>query len=679
MFREPIDNGEKVNIQGVDMWLPPFGMGADVDTGDLKPVEVIMRSDNPKEQYWERQLLEDNYKELLEDEYKKTEFDPTYFNSDLERIRKREWHRRLYGIWVYINGKPRYITGTNYFFLNYWMLDEGYPSFKRTDWEKFIYWQYCVYHPYSYGMIEVTKRRGGKSVIAACILVEYISRNIKSMGGIQSKTDEDAKAFFDLHVVTPFQSLVEIFQPLYDTNKGTKPEKVLSFYAASTRGKNSQAISDDDQLKSMIDFRNSKINAYDGSKLKRLILDERAKLDVDVIEGHLVVRKCLLDWRMNIVGKMLVCSTVEEIGIKSKFDQLWRRSDPLKLNDKGTTASGLYKFFQPADLAGDCDIYGESLREKNLSTILQNRKDLEEEGDTKGLIEEIRKDPLNEREAFMLLNANSHFDVLLLNELYDAAKATENEVLEWGNYSWKDGIPFTEAIWTPCNKEQARWIRPKNFKIPEGEKVTKVGDYFVPANKVQFISGCDPFQNSIVESGTGSKASSGVLNRFEEGTNDTFFDKMFICKYYARPSIAKLFHMDMVLQCFAYGCQILIEAKMDGGLRDFFIDNKCHPFMIKLPDKLNYGIDPNADNKVLLVNLWEDYILTHGKQGKLIYPTVIQQLSSFDVSHTEVSDECMGLGWSLVADYYKKANFKKQAKTVPISNYFKQFNNAYVV
>jgi hypothetical protein len=672
MFRDEIDNGSKVTIQGVTMWLPPFGIGADVDTGELKPVEIIKRSEKANEQFWERPRLEDDYPLLLEDEKRKQEIDSSYFNFELEKIRQREWHRRLYGVWVWINGKPVYFTGTYYFFLTYWMLDEGFPTHKRTDWEKFIYWQYCVFHPYSYGMIEVTKRRGGKSVIAACILVEYISRTLKSFGGIQSKTDEDAKAFFDVHVVTPFQSLIEIFQPLYDTNKGTKPEKVLSFYAASARGKSNVGVSNDEQLKSLIDFRNSKINAYDGSKLKRLILDERAKLDVDIIEGHLVVRKCLLDWRMNIVGKMLVCSTVEEIGIKSKFDQLWKRSDPSKLNDKGTTASGLFKFFQPADLAGDCDIYGEPLREKNLSVILQNRKDLEEQGDTKGLIEEIRKDPLSEREAFMLLNANSHFDVLLLNELYDDSKSRETSVLDYGNYVWEDGMPYTKAVWHSCDKQNARWVRPKNFVIPDGEKVYKQGSLFLPKNHIQFIAGCDPFQNSITESSVSSKASSGVLNRYEEGTNDEIYNKMFVCKYLARPPIAKLFHMDMVLQCFAYGCQLLVEAKMDGGLRDFFIDNNCEAFLIRIGDKANYGVDPNSDNKVLLVNLWEDYILTHGKQGKLIYPSVIHQLSSFNVNETEVSDEVMGLGWTLVADYYKKANFKRKGTPVDINTIFRR-------
>jgi hypothetical protein len=47
---------------------------------------------------------------------------------------------------------------------------------------------------------------------------------------------------------------------------------------------------------------------------------------------------------------------------------------------------------------------------------------------------------------------------------------------------------------------------------------------------------------------------------------------------------------------------MLIEAKMDRGLRKFFIDNYCEAFLIRLEDKATYGIDPNSDNKALVVS-----------------------------------------------------------------------------
>jgi len=669
MYSKPENYSEIVTIRGVNIYMPQFGYGVDADRELIvKPVEIIKRSENELEQYWERQEPPEEFNDWVEDEKSKKQIDETYFNYELEKFRQREWHRRLFGVWVYIKGKQVYLPGSYYFFLNYWMLDSGFPVFRKSDWKKAIYWKWNEYNPKSYGMIEVTKRRGGKSVFAGCMLTEYATRTEKAICNMQSKTDDDAKKLFDYHIVTPFQSLSPIFTPLYDTNKGTKPEQKLSFYAASARGKNATIVNE--QLKSDIAYENSKPLALDGQKLARLILDERGKVDFDLIEAHLIIRKCLLDWRMNIVGKMIVTTTVEEIGLRSKFFELWQQSNPAE-EVNGTTKSGLYSFFMPADEAGDCDIYGDAFIEKNRSQIEENRANLE--GNSKGLIAEMRKDPLSEREAFMILNNNCHFDPMLLNELFQNAKIGEKEVVEYGNYYWKDGIPFTESLWMPCDKSTARWHRAKNFIIPDVSKYEMYGDSFMPTNHIQFISATDPFQNDITEETINSKASGGVLNRYEDGTNNDIFNRMFVCKYHARPLMAKLYHMDMALQCFAYGCQLLVEAKMEGGIRKFFIDNNLGAFLIYLPGKENAGIDPNQDNKTLLVNLWEEYINTAGKEGKLIYPDVIDDdkdgLLKFDVNNTEVSNQVMGLGWTLVADFFKKANFRKKLNYT-ISDYF---------
>lgn len=672
MYTKIDDAYEVINIRGVDIYIPPYGYGIDADNEfERKAVEIIKRSENPLEQYWELQQLPEEFEEWIEDERGKQQIDKTYFNYELEKLRQREWHRRLFGVWVWIKGKPYYFPGSYYFFLEYWVLDGGFPVFRKSDYKKALYWKWNEYNPYSYGMLEVTKRRGGKSVFAGCMITEYATRTIKAICNMQSKTDDDGKKLFDFHIVTPFQSLSPIWTPLYDTNKGTKPESKLSFYAASARGKSAVAVGDNEQLKSEISFSNSKPLALDGQKLARVILDERGKVDFDLVDAHLIIRKCVLDWRMNIVGKMIVCTTVEEIGIQSKFYELWQQSDPRKIVGN-STKSGLFSFFMPADEAGDCDIFGDALIEKNRAIIKQNRDNLE--GNSKSLIAEMRKDPLDEREAFMILNNNCHFDPMLLNELYQTAKVNEKDVIEYGNYYWKDGVPFSESLWMPCDKSTARWHRAKHFAIPDVPKYEMYGEMFLPTNHIQFISATDPFQNDITEETINSKASGGVLNRFEDGTNNDIFNRMFVGKYHARPNIAKLYHMDMVLQCFAYGCQLLVEAKMDGGLRKFFLDNGLEGFLIYLPGKENAGIDPNQDNKTLLVNLWEEYINTHGKAGKLIYPDVIDGdkdgLLKFNVNNTEVSNQVMGLGWTLVADYFKRGNFRTKAEATNVQDFF---------
>jgi hypothetical protein len=429
------------------------------------------------------------------------------------------------------------------------------------------------------------------------------------------------------------------------------------------------------------------------------LIDEGSKLSKEVPFSTLIsiVSKTLVKG-IKRVGFLECPSTTNSMtNGGEEFKMVWDGADHLQYTK---TPNRLVRYFSPSydGYVGFIDKYGMSVIDppteeqyKYLVDHYVGIGDINEEDIKLGareylltkrqnlqgsvLEEEIRMNPFDEREMFMLRNNNCHFDAVLLNELYDLAKANESKVVEYGNYSWENGIPFTKAIWTECPKEHARWHRPRGFKMPEGDTYHKRGSYFIPNNSVQFIGGADPFQNSIVESGEGSKASGFMLNRYDVGNNDPIYDMMFVSKYLARPKMVELYHMDMALWCFAFGGQILIEAKMDGGLRKFFIDNYLEAFMIKLPNKDTYGIDPNADNKVLLVNLWEQYILTHGKEGKLIYPDVIDSkydgLLKFDVNNTEVSDSVMGGGWCLVADYFKRANFKKTTK-VKITDIFPQ-------
>jgi hypothetical protein len=80
------------------------------------------------------------------------------------------------------------------------------------------------------------------------------------------------------------------------------------------------------------------------------------------------------------------------------------------------------------------------------------------------LEEEIRMNPFDEREMFMLRNNNCHFDAVVLNDLYELAKVNESSAVEYGNYVWEGGIPFTKAVWHKCDKESARWHRAKDLK-----------------------------------------------------------------------------------------------------------------------------------------------------------------------------------------------------------------------
>lgn len=655
-------------------------------------------TNNPKDQYWRRKEIPDFFYEV---EYDK-EGNALLTNSQIEYA-SEEVRRCKNGFYFYNNGKEIYITGKHYFYLQWWKLETDiYPDFRDTDRRWFLFLNHWENISHCLGIVRGKKRREGASSQATSNLVYECVFFKNSFCGLTSKTERDAKTAFTDMVSFGYRQLPVFLKPKQLNNKDSVSELVFAHKTVETKGGKGSVIDTDTGHRSRISYRAPSKNAFDSGRISRLLIDESGKFpsEVPASEFLAIVSKTMVQGARR-VGFCEVPSTVNELtkGGGAEFKKIWDLADISKYGIK--TPNRLVRYFSPSydGYVGFIDKYGYSVIDEPtqeqfeyLVETFVGVGDLEEDdiklGAKKYLLskrkplegidleEEIRMNPMDEREMFMLRNANCHFDAVLLNDLYEIAKINEKEVLEYGNWVWENGIPFTKAIWEPTSKESARWTIAKNFKIPEGDTYEKRGSMFLPKNNVQFIMGCDPFQNSVVESGEGSKATSFVLNRYDIGENDPVYNMMFVSKYHARPKMVELFHMDMILQCFAYGGQMLIEAKMDGGLRKFFIDNYCEYFLIRLPDKANYGIDPNSDNKALMVNLWEQYILTHGKEGKIIYPELIDDkydgLIKFNVNETEVSDLVMAGGWTLVADYYKRANFKKIQNKTKLTDFFPQ-------
>ena len=660
-----------------------------------RPKFIENENINPKEQFWARKDLPDFFKLV---EYNKD--GDALLDRQQSEYASEEVRRCKEGYWFMNDGEATYITGKHYFYLTHWKLeDDIHPDYRDLDRRYFLYLNHWENVFWCLGLIIGKMRRRGATSIATSNLVYECIFFKNSFCGLTSKTQVDAKSAFTNMVSFGYRQLPVFLKPKQLNNKDSVSELVFAHKTVEVKSGKGNAIDTDTGHRSRIDYRAPSLNVFDSGRMTRILIDEGAKLSKEVPFSTLIsiVSKTLVKG-IKRVGFLECPSTTNSMTSGGEeFKIVWDYADHIA-HEK--TPNRLVRYFSPAydGYVGFIDKYGKSVidapTEEQYKYLVENFVgigDINEEdirlGAKKYLLtkreklegvaleEEIRMNPFDEREMFMLRNANCHFDAILLNDLYEAAKASEPEVLEYGNWTWENGKPYTKAIWEKTSKEAARWIRAKNFKLPEGETYDKRGENFIPKNHIQFIMGCDPFQNSVVESGEGSKAVSGVLNRYDTGKNDPVYNMMFVTIYHARPKMVELFHMDMVLQCFAYGGQMLIEAKMDGGLRKFFIDNYCEAFLIRLEDKATYGIDPNSDNKALMVNLWEQYILTHGREGKIIYPQVIDSkydgLIKFNVNDTEVSDLVMGLGWTLVADYFKRANFRKIDNSLKLSDYFR--------
>lgn len=628
-----------------DCWIPPVGYGINCVTGELEQTDIIKRSLKKAEQYWERQPLPEWWSDKRKAEKRKQEYDPDYVDQDCEKYREEEWGRRLRGVWVYINGKPVYLTGLHWFYLNWWKFQGKYLDYRDPNRKFFYVWNYCEEDPNSLGLIEITKRKEGKTARAGCVLYEYISRTANKHGGIQSKTDPDAEEVFNKAVIEPWQKLPDFYRPVYDINKGDSPGESLDFFNPSLRGKQALAVNRDGALESFIDFKPRGVDAYDGPELHRYVSDEAGKLkDVSIRERHNTVMMCS-EVDGIFVGKQLYTTTVEEMmSGGGAFLELVNDSNFDERNENGRTKTGLYVYFLPAYETMYYDKYGMPDIEQGKKYFMNSRIALK--NDEKNLQSFIRKNPFTLEECFSTDSDNC---------LYNAYKLTEREkalrfntsVTQYGNFLWKDGIKDSEVVWepSPTGRWEVSWLPDEKFR----NLVQKEGNLFYPRNIHQFISGSDTYDHNTTEDNRNSKAASYVKRRMNPAGEDNTSRK-YIVKYHARPPMAEMVYEDLIMQCFFFGCQILCESNKPGVL-NYFIRRGYANFLVHIPGYKEPGIPSTADNKREASLMLESYI--EQNIDKMDFIMQIVQLLKFDIKKTEKFDLVMAMLWTEYADNYR--------------------------
>jgi hypothetical protein len=569
---EKIEKGSTIHIQGLDCNLPPEGYVFNILTKQVEFRGVYQRSDVQSEQYWKRIPLPSWYVDTMKewDEYDKKKKDeaPEFYDEKLENFKKQEWDRRLNGFWYMNNGKPTYLTGMHYLYLQWWSIDIGYPKFRMPDLEKFYFMDYCIQDPLCMGMLEVTKRRFGKSFVAGLFVTEYTTRTKMTNGGIQSKTGSDAKKFFAKTVVNPFRRLPKFFRPEYDMSLGVNPKSEMRFQKTNVRGKKAEENVDKDELGSVIDHQSADTVAYDGQKLHRYVADECGKTtEVNVYDRHEVVRYCLLDDEGKIIGKALYTTTVEKLtsekdGVQEAFKLLWEESNQEKRQENGATSSGLYRFFMSAKRTRNFDDFGYPDEEKTLLQIEADRETVK--NNPRALSARIRKEPLTIDEAFSTDADGCIFNVMNIGAR--EAYLKENPVLKRKVVFYRDidqTVRWREAT---DREEDFHW------KITQFPPVGKENNHLFdirtkkPGRTDDGAIAIDGYSNS--QGGKfGSKASAWIGRRYD--MMDPKNTGKAIGHLYGRPQIKEMLHEQVMLASEYYGYKAWYEHNSDDYLSYF--------------------------------------------------------------------------------------------------------------
>jgi hypothetical protein len=659
--------GTKQNINGIVVTVPPNGNVYNILTNEWEKRDIFKRSSKKENQYWERPLPPDNYESKRKKEIAAQKTNPEYYNPELQNYRNQEWDRRLNGFWFYNNGIATYVTGLHYFYLVHWKIDVGYPHFRITDLQFFYFLEYVVQDPNSLGMIEVTKRRQGKTMRAGAFLFELTSRSKNKNAGIQSKTYEDAKEnVFAKGVVMPFKYLPDFFIPIYDTEKGQTPKGELRFFKTNKRGANDDIFLEKIELESSITFKSADKFAYDGMKLHRYLADEAGKTkNVDVYDRHQVVQFCLQQ-EENIIGKALYTTTVEEMEDGgASFKQLWQASNQEKLDGNGRTKSGLYQYFMPAYRTLFYDQYGFADEEKAREYYTNARAALAD--DPRALASYIRKNPFTIEEAFFSEAESCLYDALAINKQMETIGWTdEKELYLRGEFMWDKAERDTRVVFKETSN--GKFLINKKLNVFDDFSYNDIQEYGTkkaPKNNAKFAMGVDPFDHSIITS-KGSDGACYVFRRYDAADE---LSETFLVEYLNRPDTAEIFYEDMIKLVHFFSCQALIEDQKIGLIK-YFEARGYEKFLFRIPNSIKYGISASQKTHQQIAEQTEIYI--NENLHKVVFKNLLQDWLLFDIKNTTKFDAAMSSGYTLIAASGSKflGNAKVEKKLYDVREIF---------
>ena len=673
-------------------WIPPFGYGINSVTGNIEETDVLGSKDEKR--YWERPTLPSDWASKRRKEKQTQALNKDYFDPYLEDIRKREWGRRLRGVWFWNYNEdtgetePIYLTGLHYLYITYWKFQGKYMDFRIPDRDLFYVVSYCMFDDYCLGLNELTKRKNGKTARVGCWLFERVSRMNNHHGGIQSKADDDAEEVFKKAVRDPWKTLPDFFRPVYDTMKGDSPSDELRFFATSKRGARAEEDVEEieEALNSFIDYKASSEAAYDGPELHSYISDEsgKTKKPVSIKERQNVVRYCTeIDGEFK--GKHWFTTTVEpEKGEEEnyEFQELTAQSNPLERDDNGRTGTGLYTYFLPAHRGMFFNKSGYAKEEEAKRFLNNTIKSLTDKNDTRGLSSFKRKNPQSFKQAFAADGENALYNPELLSNQLDNI-SWGSVFTEKGDLVWEDGFKVKRQVVSQSGvlKEEpnrVKWIpnpngrfeRVKDWQPKEPNKVYKKTSYYAPNNNFAIRIGCDPFRYDKTKDKRRSNCAAFAYQMFDPLEPNSAYNDMFVLRYAYRPETTREANEDILKMAWWCGCEILFERNVNHWKNDF-IDWECQGFLMFMPDEVEPGVITAGGSVQTICNYTEAYINEHIE--KVFFKTLIRKETGwlgFKIEDTEKFDEPMAAGITLI-NVKGKPNKSKNDNSVKVSDWFR--------
>ena len=683
-----------VNIYGTNVTIPELNDGYIEDWG----------TSVAEEQYWRRKEMP-KFFDLVE-----YDIDGNALLTNQQREYAMEEVRRCKeGFWFYNNGVKTYITGKNYFYLQYWKLeDDVYPDFRDVDRRYFLFLNHWENTSWCLGISRGKKRREGASSQATSNLIYECIFFKNSFCGLTSKTQIDAKNTFTNMVAFGYRQLPVFLKPKQLNNKDSVTELVFAHKSVQIKGAKGSVVDSDTGHRSKVDYRAPSKNAYDSGRISRILIDEAAKwpAEVPASEFLAIVSKTMIKGAKR-VGFAECPSTVNEMtkGGGAEFKKIWEAADQTKYE---RTPNRFVRYFSPAyeGYVGFIDKYGNSVIEapteqqyRYLVDMFVGVGDLTEEDIKLGsreyllrkraqlegtsLEEEIRMNPFDEKEMFQSSLNGCIYNSFKINQQIDALSWGE-PITEKGNLVWENGHEYykeekfpngeiemkpSKLIWVA--NPNGRYSKLKGWLPKEMNNIFIRNGNFTPNGNFAIRIGCDPFKyDKTKDASRRSNCAAYAYQLADPLDEQCEYNDCFVMEYINRPPTSDIAYEDILKMAWFCGCQVLFERNVDNW-KKFFQYKKCSQFLMWLPTEVEPGIyeDVKWNTVQDICDQTESYI--ERSCHKVPFPNVLgdkQGWLGFEVGDTQKYDAAMAAGYALIAAkqkrYIKQESFSKNIENI---------------
>jgi hypothetical protein len=683
--------GDIYNINGINIGLPL----APDNTPDRENMWVA--AEYPKELSKIKTIFDWNRKDNA-------------FKSQWVDYIETEFDRRDLGYWFINNGKPTYITGSHYMYLQWSKIDVGLPDFRESNRIYFLFWEACKVDIRSFGMIYLKNRRSGFSFMSSSETCNIGTLAKDARLGICSKSGSDAKKMFTDKVVPIVNNYPFFFNPVRDGMTNPKTELAFRVPASKITKKNMENEHQEgiEGLDTTIDWKNTDDNAYDGEKLLFLVEDESGKLEKpnNILNGWRV-RKTCLRLGSKIIGKCMMGSTSNALSKGGgNYKKLYLDSDPTKRSANGQTKSGLYSLFIPMEwnFEGYIDEYGFPVFEDPEKPVLGIDGEMIEIGvisywenevaslknDADALNEFYRQFPRTESHAFRDESKESLFNLTKIYSQIDYNDSIIKErYLTRGGFHWKNGVPDSEVVWAPDRNGRflVSWLPAEELR----NRVIERNGRKYPGNELLGAFGCDSYDISGVVGGGGSNGALHGLTKFH--MSDKAPTNEFFLEYVARPATAEIFFEDVLMALVFYGMPILAENNKPRLL--YHLKNRGYRgYSLNRPDKhlsklskteYELGGIPNTSEDVkqshasCIESYIEEYVgedtektyRSDGSIGSMYFTRTLEDWAAFDISNRTKFDASISSGLAIMATrkHVLATNIEKSKINIKFARY----------